>query len=120
MAQCFSGIQLRRPHIASAITNQGLIIGFAIGTNAAGGHPFVVNAHLLSRLDVVVENHLAGAGDQSAANLYRRQPVKMKMRNKVVRKMEQQVGDVFDPRLYMTTADRAQSVRLAFDQIIHD
>src|SRR5207244_7589997 len=92
---------------------------FAIG-DAIRGHALIVHAYLLGRFDVVVENHLARAGNQRTTNLDGRQPVKMKMRNEVIRKFHDEISDVLDARLDVATAQRADANRLALDQIIHD
>src|SRR5207302_9971327 len=73
-----------------------------------------------SRFDIVIEHHFAAAGDKRPANLDRRQPIEMKVRDKLVVKMHDQVSDVFDALFDMTTAERAQPHGLSADQVIHD
>ncbi len=120
VAQGFGGIELGRPHVAGAITHQSLVISFAIGADTIRGDAFVIDAHFLSRFDVIVKDHLAAAGDHGAANLDRGQPVKMKMRDKVAGKVQHQISDVFNSRLDVTTTDRTQAIRLSINQVIHD
>src|SRR5205807_6182484 len=53
-------------------------------------------------------------------NLYGREPVEMKVRDKVTGKFHDQVRDVFDAFFDMTTANSAEAFRLPLDQIIHN
>src|SRR5258706_12459052 len=105
MAQGFGRIQLWRPYVTGAITNQGLIIRFAIGADAVCGHPFVIDADFFGGLNVVIEDHLAAARDHRAANLDWRQPVEMKVGDKVIAKVHHQISNVLDPELDMTYAN---------------
>src|SRR5439155_22680432 len=110
--QRLSSIKFRRPDSPGAIANQCLIVRLAIA-DAVRGHAFIVNAYLFSRFDIVIENHFAAAGDKRPANLDRRQPIEMKVCDKLVVKMHDQVSDVFDPMFDMTTAERTQPHRLS-------
>src|SRR6266436_1266647 len=63
ITQGFGRIQLGRPNVAGAITHQSLIISFAIGADAVRSYTFVIDAHFLGWLNVIVQNHLATTGD---------------------------------------------------------
>src|ERR1700704_3595191 len=102
MTQRFGGINPRGPDVASAITHQRLIVRFGIAGTVCG-YALVVNPHFLSRLDVVVENHLAAAGNHCAADFYGSEPVEMKVRNEIVRKAQHQVSDILDALLDVAT-----------------
>ena len=115
--QRLSSIKFRRPDIPGAIANQCLIVRLAIA-DAVRGHAFIVNAYLFSRFDIVIENHFAAAGDKRPANLDRRQPIRMKVSNKLIVKVHHEInreadyqalvsyrtGDVWAPKLDATEA----------------
>jgi hypothetical protein len=61
---------------------------------AVHGDALVVDLDLLARLQVVVDDHLAAAADQGAADLDRRQPVDVEVGDQAVFEEEGEEGDV--------------------------
>src|SRR2546430_13967970 len=115
-------MQLRHPDVAGAIAEESSVSGFFGEALLAARcrHSPVIHAYLLGGFNIVIDNHLATAGDECVANLYRREPVKMKMSQQLIGKSQQDVSDVFDAPLDVATAHSADRFGLQVDHEIHD
>ena len=85
VSECFSRVQLRRPHVADPITDEHAsnLFGIVCCINA-----LVVYFNFIARFEIIINDHLAAAADNSSADFYRRKPIDIDMSNRVAGKRE--------------------------------
>src|ERR1043166_5366094 len=120
VVQRLGRVELRNPHVAGAVADQSLVGLLFVAAAFVAGDALVVDANLLGRLDVVVDDHAAAAGDERAADFDGREPVEVEVGDQRVVEAELHVGDVLKARLDVATAGRHQRCGLAPDDVIHD
>src|SRR5215470_9707745 len=86
-------IQLRRPHITGPIADEQLVYTFR--PVVVESDPLIIDLEHLAGFQLVVDNHLAIASNESAAYLNRRQPVNMEVCNQMAIKKTVQIRYVF-------------------------
>src|ERR1043165_5260867 len=120
VVQRLGRVELGNPHVAGAVADQSLVGLLFVAAAFVAGDALVVDANLLGRLDVVVDDHAAAAGDERAAGFEGREPVEGEVGDQRVVEAELHVGDVLKARLDVATAGRHQRCGLAPDDVIHD
>ena len=83
-------------------------------------HALVVQLHLLDRLDVVVHDHLSGADDRHRAQLARREPGKMRVRDRARWEADHEEDHILDLRLHEARAGGLDPRRLLVEPVQRD
>src|SRR5262249_43457105 len=88
-AECFSSVESRRPHVADPITDEHApnLFGIVSCINA-----LVVYFNFLAWLEIIINNHLSAAPDNSSANFHRRKPIDINMSDHVAGKRDCEIG----------------------------
>src|SRR5215475_14369632 len=77
-AQRLGQVELRRPHVARPVADTHLLDLLWVVRET---DPFVVHLDLLARFEVIVDDHLLAAADEDLADLDRRKPAYVGMRD---------------------------------------
>ena len=118
--QSLCRVEARNPHVAGAVAHQGLVGLLLVRPVLVTGDALVVDAHLLGRLDVVVDDHAAAAGDERAADFDGREPVEVEVCDQRVVEAQLDVCDVLDAGFNVATARSRQRRGRAPDDVVHD
>src|SRR5712692_1746405 len=115
-AEAFGEAELGSPHVAGAVADHGLESALRIGERDS----FVIDLDLLAGLEVVIDDHLACAPDQRAADLERGQPVDVVMSDQTALEIARQVGQVDLVSGHMRGAGRCDRNWSVSHHIVHD
>ena len=113
--ECFRVLNLRRQHVARAVANEQIIDTLAVVHVYAA----VIDLDLLVGFEVVPHQHLLITANQRSANLYRRKPVYVDVRNQLVRVVNGNVGNVLNAvDVFLSGCD--DCFGLIREQVVHD
>jgi hypothetical protein len=116
-AKRFPRVQLGRGHIAHAVLNHFLKYGFGLFGDADA---LIVDFDFFAGLDVVVNDHLAIAAQQRAADLDRRQPIHVDMGDQILVEEAGHVGDGLAASRQMPDSGSGDRARHTGQKMIHD
>ena len=105
-------------HVAGAVRHQDLPARLLVGLVEV--HALVVDANLLARVHVVVDQHLLLAADEHLPDFYRRQPVDVEVAQQAVVEVHGDVGDVLVLKVGDASAVGRHRDRALVDQVVHD
>ena len=105
-------------HVAGAVRHEDLPARLLVGLVEV--HAFVVDAHLLARVHVVVDQHALLAADEHLPDLDRRQPVDVEVTQEAVVEMHGDVRDVLVLKVGDAGAVGRYGNRALVDEVVHD
>ena len=116
-AQRLGAVELRRPHVAGAITDAHFLDLLRVVGEADA---LVVDLDLLGRLEIVVGDHLLAAAEQDLAHLDRREPAHVDVRDGARIVEQRDVREVLRRAGEMVDAARRDRDRVFAEQVVED